>query len=88
MWLIAKLFIVMLAMQSSGSARLSSAAGKRGNVYLTIPAGGGIGKVQVDIGGHLKVVDASSESGEELKTGDSVEVVKSVAGSVLVVREL
>ena len=78
---------VMLSMQSSGSAKLSSAVGKQGSVYLTVPPGG-TGKVQVDIGGHLKVVDASSDSDEELKTGDRVEVVRSVAGNTLVVRKV
>jgi membrane protein implicated in regulation of membrane protease activity len=87
MWLMAKLFRAMLAMQSSGSATLSSAVGKQGNVYLTVPPGG-IGKVHVDIGGHLKVVDASCESDEELKTGDRIEVVKSIAGNTLVVRKV
>ena len=85
MWLVARLFAMMLKLQSSGTVTLDAAVGEEGSVYLTIPAQG-TGQVQVKVGQHLKVVDAVSEGGEELKTGVRVYVEYARDGQTLAVR--
>ncbi|NOY83034.1 MAG: hypothetical protein GXP31_18705 [Kiritimatiellaeota bacterium] len=84
MWLLAKTFRLMALLQSSGTVSLDTAIGERGTVYLTI-APGGVGKVQVKVGAHLRVVDAVSTGKEELKTGDRIRVESALDGHTLVV---
>lgn len=85
LWLVAKAFAVMKGLQSSGTTSLQAAAGEEGVVYLRIPAGG-TGKVQVKVGQHLRVVDATSEDKEDICTGERVVVEYTLDGRTLVVR--
>jgi len=85
LWLVAKAFAVMKGLQSSGTTSLQTAAGEEGVVYLSIPAGG-TGKVQVKVGQHLRVVDATSEDKEDIHTGERVVVEYTLDGLTLVVR--
>ena len=71
MWLVAKLVVLMLRLQSSGTTPLTSAIGEEGTVYLRIPAND-IGKIQVKVGQALKVMDARSENGEAIQTGTRI----------------
>jgi len=85
MWLVAKLFSLMMKLQSSGTVELDAATGEEGTVYLTIPASG-TGQVRVKVGHHLKVVDAVTEEGEDIKTGERIYVEYAMDGRTLVVR--
>jgi len=85
MWLVAKLFALMMKLQSSGTVTLDAATGEEGTVYLTIPTDG-TGKVSVKVGQHLKVVDAVTEGGRDLTTGERVYVEYALDGRTLVVR--
>jgi len=85
MWLVAKLFALMMKLQSSGTVTLDAATGEEGTVYLTIPADG-TGQVRVKVGNHLKVVDAVTEEGEAIKTGERIYVEYAMDGRTLVVR--
>ncbi len=84
MWLLAKTFKLMASLESSGTVTLDAATGEQGTVYLTI-APGGVGKVQVKVGSHLRVVDAVSNQNKELKTGERIVVESALDGHTLVV---
>ena len=85
MWVVAKVFTMMLGLQSSGTLDLELAVGKEAVVYLTIKPGAG-GQVQLNLQGRLGVFDAQSDSGE-IATGKTVRVV-GVRASQLVVEAL
>ena len=85
-WVVGKLVFLMMRLQSSGTIDLKEAAGQEGSVYLTIPAGG-TGRVRVTVQGRLKVLNAVSESDEDLKTGAHVYVSWVRDDNVLVVEK-
>jgi len=86
-WIIAKLFTLMLKLQSSGTVDNEGAVGAEGTVYLRIPANG-TGKVQVRNRDRLREYDAVTEDEEDIQTGDRVRVVKIVSGNVMVVEKI
>jgi len=86
LWIVAKLFQFMRNLQSSGTIDIRNAVGEEGTVYLTIPADG-TGKAQVTIQDRLRVMDAVCQQGEEIKTGESIRVVRVVGDSTLVVEK-
>lgn len=75
---------LLLKLQHSGNVTVSDMIGKRGTVYLSIPAermGGGV--VTVTLSGCTRRVGARSD--EELKTGTAVVVTEDLGnGNVLV----
>jgi len=86
MWIVARLFSAMMALQSSGTLDLAHAVGEEGVVYLTIKPGTG-GQVQVAIHGRLGVYDAQTNGGRDIATGHAVRVV-GVRANALVVESL
>jgi len=82
MAVMAKLLSSLLKLQSSGTIDLKNAIGQEASVYLRIPAGG-TGKVQVEIQERLMVLEAVSDSKEEIKSDDKVKVVGIVGGRTL-----
>jgi len=85
--IITKLLAALLKLQSSGTISLKNAIGQEASVYLRIPAGG-TGKVQVEIQERLMVLEAVSDSTEEIKSDDKVKVVGIVGGRTLKVKKL
>ncbi|MBN1535079.1 MAG: hypothetical protein JXA20_20590 [Spirochaetes bacterium] len=85
MWLMAKLFSLLMNLQSSGTIEMHNAVWQEGTVYLTIPPDG-VGKVQVVVQGRLQEFEAVSDGKTELKPGDRVIVVH-CKGSTLVVHK-
>jgi membrane protein implicated in regulation of membrane protease activity len=83
MWVVARVFALMIGLQSSGTIDLSHAIGQEGVVYLTIKAGTG-GQVQVAVQGRLGVYEAQGGSGTEIATGRAVRVVGVRAGQLVV----
>ena len=83
-WLLAKLFQMMLKLQSSGTLALEDAVGCRGEVYLHIPANG-VGIVMVKVSGRLREFEAVEKDGRDLVTGTPI-TVSGLSGSRLVVR--
>lgn len=68
----------MHKLQSDGSAKVESALGTTGVVYLTIPASNqGVGKVTVEVQGRTMEYEAVTEGGA-IPTGAAVEVVRIV----------
>lgn len=86
-WIMGKLFSLMLALQSSGTLKIENAVGRQGTVYLRIP-GEGTGKVRVTVQNRLKVFDAVSEGDVEIETGQPIKVVGTTGSNMLVVAEV
>lgn len=82
-WIMKKIFQVAMSLQSSGTMNLKNAIGQEGTVYLTIHPGQS-GKVQVSVQDRLSVLEAVTEGNEEIKTGESIRVVRITAGKLVV----
>ncbi|MBU1107817.1 MAG: hypothetical protein KKB51_14180 [Candidatus Riflebacteria bacterium] len=85
-WVLAKMFRFAVSLQSNGTARIRTALGAGGTVYLRIPAEG-CGQVQVEVDGRLRVCDAVSSKKEEIKTGEQITVVWVQDNGILVVEK-
>jgi membrane protein implicated in regulation of membrane protease activity len=85
-WIIGRVFIAMLGLQSSGSVGVEQTVGCTGNVYANIPKQGS-GSVQIKVAQRLREFDAVSANGEEIATGTAIRVVR-VAGSALAVEKV
>lgn len=71
--------------QGSGTVKAANAVGKTAKVYLTIKPGK-IGRVEVDVQGRRKYIDAvAQDPSKEFKTGDLVKVVSVKDEDILVV---
>ena len=85
-WMIAKMFAVVVRLQSSGTIPIESTVGAQGKVYLTIPENG-TGRVLINVRNSLREYDASSQDNQRIETGVPVRVVW-VDGNVLVVETI
>jgi len=74
-WVMKIIFQFATGLQSSGTMNLKNAIGEEGTVYLTIHPGQS-GKVQVSIQNRLAVLEAVTDSKEEIKTGEPIRVVR------------
>ena len=71
--------------QGSGTVKAANAVGKTAKVYLTIKPGK-IGRVEVDVQGRRKYIDAvAQDPSKEFKTGELVKVVSVKDEDILVV---
>lgn len=84
-WVLRWLFSFFSKMQSSGTLDIKQAIGRRGRVYLTVPARGP-GKVEIVTQGRMMVMNAVSAEGTAIPTDEEVEVVEVRPGDLLVVR--
>ena len=84
-WIIGRVFVAMLRLQSSGSVGLEQTVGCTGTVYANISKQGG--SVQITVAQRLREFDAISVNGDDLPTGTPVRVVK-VQGHGVVVERL
>jgi len=83
--------IVMIAMfkgmkklAQDGTPKLSSIIGETCTVYLTVPLkDNGRGKINVELGGSIKTIEAMSET-DEFKTGTIVKVTKILNGVAVI----
>lgn len=86
-WSTGMIFLSMRKLQSDGTLVIENAIGKKGTVYLTVPAKG-TGTVTVPVQGAMRTLDAVSEKGVRIPTGSLISVVGVTAGSILVVTEV
>jgi membrane protein implicated in regulation of membrane protease activity len=85
LWFVGKLMQGLARLQSQGNVDLGNAIGRTGSVYLRIPpAGGGPGRVLMQVQGRTVECAAISGSGE-IATGAQVRVVARTDDDVLVV---
>jgi membrane protein implicated in regulation of membrane protease activity len=85
-WIIAKMFALVVRLQSSGTIPIESTVGAQGKVYLTIPENG-TGRVLISVRNSLREYDASSQDNRRIETGKSVRVVW-VDGNIVVVEAI
>jgi membrane protein implicated in regulation of membrane protease activity len=85
-WIIAKMFSLVIKLQSSGTISIDSTVGAQGKVYLTIPENGS-GRVLISVCNSLREYDAVAQDNKELVTGVPIRVVW-VDGNVLVVEAI
>ncbi len=85
MSIMAGIFYLLMKGQADGTMKIETAVGKIGEVYLTIPAKrAGLGKVQINVGGALRTLEALSDDDHDIPTGKLIKV-SSVVGTTLVV---
>ncbi len=88
MVIMAFLFYYISKFSHSGTLDLNNAIGHTGDVYLTIPAKKkGMGKVQINVQGQLRTLNAMTNDLEDIKTGAVIEVDEVVNDNILVVHK-
>ncbi|MBN1253339.1 MAG: hypothetical protein JXR51_03630 [Bacteroidales bacterium] len=89
MIIMAGLFYYISKFTQSGTMDMNNAIGQTGDVYLSIPSKKtGLGKVQVNVQGQLRTLDAMTEDTEDIKTNSIIEVVEIISGNVLLVKRV
>jgi hypothetical protein len=85
MTVMAGLFYLLMKAQADGTMKFDKAIGQVGEVYLTIQSKrGGIGKIQVNVMGALRTLDAMTDDEADLPTGKIV-TVSSIAGDNILI---
>ncbi|MDC8002696.1 hypothetical protein POV27_01410 [Aureisphaera galaxeae] len=84
----ATLFYYLGKLTSDGSLRLKNALNNVGEVYLTIGANrSSIGKVQIQVQGGLRELDALTDEDHDLKQGEVVTVTQVTDSGLLIVNK-
>jgi len=88
MVLMASLFYFMSKLAESGTLKMKNAVGKLGEVYLMIPANrGGMGKVQLNVQGSLRTLDAITDDFEKIPTSSIIQVLDVIDDQILLVKK-
>lgn len=88
MLLMATLFYFMSKLAESGTLKMKNAVGKLGEVYLVIPGNrGGMGKVQLNVQGSLRTLDAITDEPENILTSSIIEVLDVIDDQILLVKK-
>ncbi|MBK6283407.1 MAG: hypothetical protein IPF54_12815 [Draconibacterium sp.] len=88
MVLMASLFYFMSKLAESGTLNMKNAVGKLGEVYLVIPGNrAGIGKVQLNVQGSLRTLDAITDDAENILTSSIIEVLEVIDDQILLVKK-
>lgn len=88
MFIMAWLFKMISKQSESGTLQIKNAVNKVGEVYTTIKKSrGGMGKVQVEVQGSLRELEAMTDDAEDLVQGNIVRVVSVVSGELLLVEK-
>ena len=88
MTLMAALFYFMSKLAESGTLKMKNAIGRLGEVYLPIPANRkGIGKVQLNVQGSLRTLDAITDEPETLRTSSIIQVLDVIDDQILLVKK-
>jgi len=89
MTLMATLFYYISKLYQSGTMVVEHAVGQTGEVYLRIPPNReGHGKIQVQIQGNLREMDAITDDEKELPTGSIAQVLEIVNDQILLVTQV
>jgi hypothetical protein len=84
----AALFYFMSKLAESGTLNMKNAIGKLGEVYLVIPAKrGGMGKVQLNVQGSIRTLDAITDEPETIPTSSIIQVVDVIDEQILLVKK-
>jgi hypothetical protein len=89
MSLMATMFYYISKLHQSGTMIIEHAVGHTGEVYLRVPPGRqGHGKVQIEIQGALREMDAITDDEKELPTGSVAQVLEIVNNQILLVTQV
>ncbi len=89
MFIVAGIFYFMTRMVESGNFDIKLAVSKIGQVYLPIGSErSNIGKIQINVQGSLKELEAMTDEVEDLKTGSAVEVIEVINNQILLVQKV
>lgn len=89
MVIMAALFYYISKLHQSGTMIIENAVGNTGEVYLRVPPNReGHGKVQVEIQGSLREMDAITDDEKELPTGSIAQVLEIVNNQILLVTQV
>lgn len=84
--LMAGLFYLMTRGGADGTMKMSHAIGQVGEIYLAIPPKrSAMGKIQVNVDGSLRTLDAMTDDEQALATGQLAKVVEIVNQNILLV---
>jgi membrane protein implicated in regulation of membrane protease activity len=84
----AALFYFMSKLAENGTLNMKNAIGKLGEVYLVIPANrGGMGKVQLNVQGSLRTLDALTDEDSTIPTNSIIEVLDVIDEQILLVKK-
>ncbi len=84
----ATLFYFMSKLAESGTLKMKNAIGKLGEVYLVIPGDrGGMGKVQLNVQGSMRTLDAITDDKETIPTSSIIEVLDVIDDHILLVKK-
>lgn len=88
MLLMAALFYFMSKLAENGTLKMKNAIGKLGEVYLIIPASrAGMGKVQLNVQGSLRTLDAITDDLEKIPTSSIIQVLDVIDDQILLVKK-
>jgi hypothetical protein len=88
MLLMASLFYFMSKLAESGTLNMKNAVGKLGEVYLVVPGNrAGMGKVQLNVQGSLRTLDAITDDAENISTSSIIEVLAVIDDQILLVKK-
>ncbi|MCB9034117.1 MAG: NfeD family protein [Chitinophagales bacterium] len=83
------LFKSISKLKYDGTLKLDKAIGKKGTVYLTIPANNnGLGKINIKINNALLELDAITNDKKDIANGTLVEVIEIVGNNTLLVSKI
>ncbi|MEZ5500785.1 MAG: NfeD family protein [Steroidobacteraceae bacterium] len=82
-WLMQRIFLGMLRLQSSGTVAMSDAVGAEGTAYTNVTRAGG--SVQILVANRLREYEAVSATDTTLTSGTRVRVERIAAGKLVVV---
>ena len=89
MFLVSYLMYYLTRMHESGTMVMDNAIDKTGEVYLRIPAERqGVGKVQVNIQGSFRELDALTDDAIEIPTGSLIQVLEIINNQYLLVTKV
>lgn len=88
MVLMATLFYFMSQLAESGTLKMNNAIGKLGEVYLVIPGKrGGMGKVQLNVQGSMRTLNAITDDEKTIPTSSIVQVLNVIDDHILLVKK-
>lgn len=88
MLIMATLFYFMSRLAESGTLKMNNAIGKLGEVYLVIPANrGGMGKVQLNVQGSVRTLDAITDDEKTIPTSSIIQVQNVIDDHILLVKK-
>ncbi|HEY0653381.1 MAG TPA: hypothetical protein VGD65_09645 [Chryseosolibacter sp.] len=86
MTMMASLFYLLAKANADGSLKMNNAIGGVGEVYLTIPKQrNSIGKVQINVQGAVRTLDAMTDDDQDIPTGKIIKVKEIVNQNILLV---